>query len=139
MGNRGVMVFARERPPKSVERIHQQLLTVLKKGVEEERDRLTNQDLIPLRKPHVTVLNKAKDETEVEKCLEEVQAVFEGMKGDGHQFGQKVGRAVGFELCVHMGIRRSLRTNGRRWEYLGGPWKPLKAYWLQGEERHGEE
>lgn len=25
-----------------------------------------------------------------------------------------------------------------RWEYMGGPWKPLKAYWLKGEEQHPE-
>ena len=26
---------------------------------------------------------------------------------------------------------------GCRWEYLGGPWRPIKAYWFKGEERHG--
>ncbi|WVF71081.1 hypothetical protein IAT40_005878 [Kwoniella sp. CBS 6097] len=118
MGNRGVMVNLRERPLNTTPRIHQQLLTMLKKGVKEDQDRLTNQDLQPLKRPHVTILNKATSEDQVDTCLGEVTKLFEDMKRAGQTVGQYQGRAVGFEL----------------WEYLGGPWKPVKAYAFKGEE-----
>ncbi|KAG7575307.1 hypothetical protein FFLO_00471 [Filobasidium floriforme] len=122
MGKRGVLVNVRERPSATVENIHHELLTSLNRGVKSNDDRLTDQDARPLGKPHVTILNKAKDEEQVDKCLQEVLKVFEEMKQPGQKNGQQVGRAIGFEL----------------WEYMGGPWKPLKAYWLKGEEQHPE-
>ena len=98
MGNRGVMVTVRDRPSRSITDLHAHLIDVLKKGTKEPRDRLTEQDSRHGGRPHVTVLNKAESEEEVEKCLEEVQGVFEGMKRDGEQFGQVKGKAVGLEL-----------------------------------------
>ena len=100
MGIHGVMVMVRERPSGTIERIHRQLVSSLKDGTREEKDRLTDQDLRPLGKPHVTVLNKAKNEDEVDVCLSEVMGVFDEMKEPWHHFGQKTGRAVGFELSV---------------------------------------
>lgn len=98
MGNRGVMVTVRDRPSRSITDLHAHLIDVLKRGTKEPRDRLTEQDSRHGGRPHVTVLNKAESEEEVEKCLEEVQGVFEGMKRDGEQFGQVKGKAVGLEL-----------------------------------------
>ncbi|WWD16010.1 hypothetical protein CI109_100435 [Kwoniella shandongensis] len=112
MGNRGVYLRLRERPSNTTENLRSQLLHDLKKGIKEEKDKLTNQDLQTMKRPHVTVLNKARDEEEVEKCLKEVKEVFEKMG----EKGQHVGRATGFEL----------------WEYLGGPWKHVKAYSFGG-------
>ena len=142
MGIHGVMVMVRERPSGTIERIHRQLVSSLKDGTREEKDRLTDQDLRPLGNPHVTVLNKAKNEDEVDVCLSEVMGVFDEMKEPEHHFGQKTGRAVGFELSVT--FNHSLLPQAEknaidyRWEYIGGPWKPLKAYWFKGEEEHGE-
>jgi hypothetical protein len=96
MGNNGVMVTVRERPSGTIEAIHRDLLSALKKGTREEADTLSNQDLRPLGRPHVTVLNKAKEPEDVDRCLEEVQKLFEDMKSQGQQFGQKVGTAVGY-------------------------------------------
>jgi hypothetical protein len=98
MGKGGVLVNVRERPSGSVENIHQDLMDFLKRGVKEDKDRLTDQDARRLGKPHVTVLNKAKDEEQVDKCLKEVMEVFENMKQPNQKSGQQVGRAVGFEL-----------------------------------------
>lgn len=98
MGKRGVMVNVRERPSGTVEGIHHELMARLKRGVKEDKDKLTDQDARPLGKPHVTVLNKATDEEQVHKCLEEVLKVFDDMKQPGQKAGQQVGRAIGFEL-----------------------------------------
>ncbi|WWC73891.1 uncharacterized protein I206_107863 [Kwoniella pini CBS 10737] len=117
MGNRGVYLICRERPSNSVEKIHRELLSNLKKGIKSDQDKLTNQDLQTMRKPHVTVLNKASNEEQVDICLKEVKEFFEGMRKDGQKEGQHKGRAVGFEV----------------WEYLGGPWKSIKEYTFQGE------
>ncbi|WWC95617.1 hypothetical protein V866_002482 [Kwoniella sp. B9012] len=118
MGNRGVYLIVRERPSSTVERIHQQLLTDLKRGIKGDKDKLTNQDLQTMRKPHVTILNKASNEEQVDTCLKEVKEFFDGLKTDGRKEGQHKGRAVGFEL----------------WEYLGGPWKSIKQYSFKGED-----
>jgi hypothetical protein len=105
MGAKGVLVNVRERPSGTVEQIHHDLLTFLKRGVKEDKDKLTDQDARSLGKPHVTVLNKAKDEDQVAKCLEEVQEVFEQLKQPGQKSGQQKGRAVGFELYVRNSMR----------------------------------
>ncbi|KAK8869720.1 hypothetical protein IAR55_000288 [Kwoniella newhampshirensis] len=118
MGNRGVYLRLRERPSNTTETLRAHLLSDLKRGIKEDRDKLTNQDLQTMKRPHVTVLNKASGDDEVEQCLTEVKEVFERMKKDGQKEGQHIGRATGFEL----------------WEYLGGPWKHVKAYSFQGEE-----
>ncbi|WRT69890.1 uncharacterized protein IL334_006881 [Kwoniella shivajii] len=123
MGNRGVYLRLRERPSSTTEGLRAQLLADLKRGIKEDKDKLTNQDLQTMKRPHVTVLNKANGDEEVEKCLAEVKEVFEKMKKDGQKEGQHIGRATGFEL----------------WEYLGGPWKHLKAYSFQGEELEGND
>lgn len=94
----------RDRPRESTEKMHRHLLKFLKKGIREgqegEKDKLTNQDMMGMSKSgaHVTVLNKAEGEEEVERCLKEVKELFEGMKKEGEQFGQQKGKAVGFEL-----------------------------------------
>jgi len=98
MGKAGVLVNVRERPSGTVEGIHQDLMDFLKRGVKDDKDRLTDQDARRLGKPHVTVLNKAKDEAQVDECLNEVIEVFEKMKQPNQKSGQQVGRAVGFEL-----------------------------------------
>jgi hypothetical protein len=99
MGNRGVMVNIKERPYGTFEHIHGEILNGLRKGVERDEDKLSNQDDKVLKRAHVTVLNKAKDEEEVERCLEEVKAVFEGLRGeDENGYPQKTGRVIGFEL-----------------------------------------
>ncbi|WVR06709.1 hypothetical protein IAU60_003741 [Kwoniella sp. DSM 27419] len=98
MGNRGVMLNLRERPSNTTAQLHDQRLRWLKKGVHEDRDKLTNQDMQPLKRPHVTVLNKARDEEQVDTCLKEVQEIFDGMKQEGQSVGQHKGRAIGFEL-----------------------------------------
>jgi hypothetical protein len=98
MGNKGVMVSIKERPYGTIENIHGYLLRSLKRGVERDEDRLTNQDVMPLRRAHVTVLNKAHGEEEIEKCLEEVKQVFEGMREEQGGYAQKKGRAIGFEV-----------------------------------------
>lgn len=117
MGQKGVMVIIRERPSGRVEDIHHDLLNNLKHNVRKPEDKLTEQDSRPMGRPHMTILNKAEKEEDVNKCLEEVQAAFEKLKQPGQKAGQQKGRALGFEL----------------WEYMGGPWKPLQSYWLQGE------
>lgn len=94
----GVMLLVRERPSGSVGSIHDRLLRALKKGVSEEKDNLTKQDLQGMSRAHVTVLNKAGSEEEVEKCLQEVTELFEGMKRPGQEHGQHHGQALGFEL-----------------------------------------
>jgi hypothetical protein len=104
MGNRGVMIGVESLKPKhAIEGIHRALLSGLKKCQDEDQDQavrdhkegviLTNQDLMKLVHPHITVLNKAETEVEVDKCLDEVEAYFKRMEGGGHK-----GRAVGFEL-----------------------------------------
>lgn len=98
MGYSGVMLLIRERPSGSIAAIHDRLLRSLKKGVKEDKDNLTNQDLQRLNRAHVTVLNKASNEEEVEKCLNEVAELFNGMKEPGHDVGQHRGLAIGFEL-----------------------------------------
>ncbi|KAI9633225.1 uncharacterized protein MKK02DRAFT_39204 [Dioszegia hungarica] len=121
MGSRGVMVAIESVKPKNaIEGIHKALLAgmrreqdadkEIKQGEEGDKERLTNQDLMKLAHPHVTVLNKAESEEEVNNCLEEVERVFRE---------SKKGRAVGFEL----------------WEYMGGPWKPFKQYTFKGEDQ----
>lgn len=108
MGNRGVMIAVESVKPKNAtEGIHKALLAGMKKGQdhdedlkgapakgeEKDRERLTNQDLMKLVHPHVTIMNKADSDEEVNKCLEEIEKLFKGMEGGGHK-----GRAVGFEL-----------------------------------------
>ena len=100
MGNRGVMLVLRERPHAAIEKLHERLLRLLKEGVKEERDQLTNQDLMRLARPHVTVMNKAEKEEDVQACLEEVEKVFADMKGGTGRLGQLHGKALGFELYV---------------------------------------
>ena len=98
MGNRGVMLSVRDSRY-SIEWIHRKLLNWLLDGVRGERDELTNQDKRNWGKTaHVTVLNKAENEQEVENCLEEVIELFKGMKSDTDRFGQKVGKAIGLEM-----------------------------------------
>ncbi len=98
MGNRGVMVTVRDRPSGSTEKVHMDLLDRLKRGVRSKEDELTEQDLRALGKPHVTVLNKAEKEEEVDRCLKEVQAKFDSLKRSGQAHGQVQGRATGIEM-----------------------------------------
>ncbi|KAL7423400.1 hypothetical protein Q5752_002704 [Cryptotrichosporon argae] len=107
MGNRGVYAVFRSRPSGAIEDLHAYLLRRLKRGVHADADRLTNQDVQTLRRPHVTILNKAKSDEQVETCLREVGKEFAEL----YQ-GQITGEATGFQV----------------WEYLGGPWKPLQRY-----------
>lgn len=105
MGIKGVMIGVESVKPKyAIEGIHRALLSGMKKDQDDDKEisgnnnkegegKLTNQDLMKLAHPHVTVLNKAESDDEVEKCLEEVERMFKGMEG-----GEKRGRAVGFQL-----------------------------------------
>ena len=102
-----VRVLVRETPSGSIEKIHRELLKSLRKGEgvgegvgenEGGKGELMERDSKPLLGPHVTVTNRAKDVDEVERCLDEVKEVFEGLRKPGQVVGQKVGRAVGFEL-----------------------------------------
>jgi hypothetical protein len=98
MGNRGVMVSVRDRR-QSIEWIHRRILNFLKDGVKEPKDELTEQDKRHWGKTaHVTILNKAEKEEEVQLCLDEVTELFEGMKGPDDKFGQKVGSAIGLQM-----------------------------------------
>lgn len=100
MGTKGVMVTVRDRPHGSIERIHTDLQRWLQRGVREEKDRLTDQDARRPGKAHVTILNKAEDEQQVERCLQEVAETFEGLKQPGDKYGQQKGRAIGLEMWV---------------------------------------
>lgn len=80
MGNRGVMLKIRQRPSGTIERVHRMLLSRLK-DVTEDKDRLTNQDMMKLSRPHVTVLNKADSEEQVTSCLEELKATLDTIDG----------------------------------------------------------
>lgn len=86
MGNRGVMLNMQQKPSGSVQRIHRELLKRLKAGVEGEKDRLTNQDLMKLVHPHVTVLNKVDEREKIEQCLKELEGT------------EIAGKALGIEL-----------------------------------------
>lgn len=98
MGKKGVMVTVRDRPARSTEEVHRRLLQFLQDGVKEDKDKLTEQDSKHGGRPHVTILNKAEKEEEVEDCLEELLKLFDGMKGEKEQFGQQKGTAIGLEL-----------------------------------------
>jgi len=98
MGKKGVMVTVRDRPARSTEEVRRRLLQFLQDGVKEDKDKLTEQDSKHGGKPHVTILNKAEKEEEVEDCLEELLKLFNGMKGEKEQFGQQKGTAIGLEL-----------------------------------------
>jgi hypothetical protein len=98
MGNKGVMVTVRDRPHGTIEGIHDDIQQFLKKGAKEEKDRLTDQDSRRMGKAHVTVMNKAEEESQVDECLKQVEGVFEAMKREGDRAGQQKGRALGLEL-----------------------------------------
>lgn len=98
MGNKGVMVTVRDRPHGTIEGLHTDLQRWLKNGVKEDKDRLTDQDARRPGKAHVTILNKAENEEQVERCLQEVLQTFDGLKQPGDQFGQQKGRAIGLEM-----------------------------------------
>ena len=148
MGKGGVMVQVRERPAGTVDRIQKELRALLSEGVEEDQDRLTEQDLRAMGRPHVTVLNKARDEEEVEVCLREVQEVFdwvarawtESRAAEGKRGGARAVSPFRHALtCGSVSKGRTLMcglllvaggsTSGDRG-------KPIKAYWFKGEERH---
>lgn len=99
----------------TVQKIHRHLLKYLKKTLKDRQasssvgregsgntDVLTNQDQMGLGTPHVTVLNKAEKEEDVEECFKEVKELFSSMKagsedkGEGN--GERRGRAIGLEL-----------------------------------------
>ncbi|KAJ9096586.1 hypothetical protein QFC19_007118 [Naganishia cerealis] len=98
MGKGGVMVSVRERPSGTIESIREDLLHNMKQNTRSGEDNLTDQDLRRMGKPHVTVLNKAENEEQIEKCLKEVEEVFEKLKQPGEKVGQQKGQAIGFEL-----------------------------------------
>lgn len=98
MGKKGVMVTVRDRPARSTEEVHHRLLKFLQDGVKADQDKLTEQDSKHLGRPHVTILNKAEKEEEVEDCLQDLLKMFDGMKGEKEQFGQQEGTAIGLEL-----------------------------------------
>jgi hypothetical protein len=98
MGKKGVMVTVRDRPARSIQDVHQRLLDFLQDGVQKDEDKLTEQDSKHGGRPHVTILNKAEKEEEVEDCLADLLKLFDGMKGEKEQFGQQKGTAVGLEL-----------------------------------------
>ena len=98
MGKAGVMVTVRDRPHGTIERIHTGLQTWLQSSAKEEKDKLTDQDARRPGKAHVTILNKAEDEEQVNRVLEEVLRTFEGLKEPGEKSGQQKGRAIGLEL-----------------------------------------
>lgn len=92
------MVTVRDRPHGTIERMHTGLQTWLNSTAKEEKDRLTDQDSRRPGKAHVTILNKADNEEQVDRVLEEVLKTFEGLKAEGERFGQQKGRAIGLEL-----------------------------------------
>lgn len=92
------MLCVRDRPRHTILDMQGYIRDLLIRGVKEDRDRLTDQDSRVGARVHVTVLNKAGDEAEVERCLDELKGDFEGMKKPGEQFGQVKGKAVGLEL-----------------------------------------
>ena len=95
------MVTVRDRPQgaMTIERIHTGLQSWLMSTAKEEKDRLTDQDARkPPERAHVTILNKAEDEDQVDRVLEDVIKTFESLKKPGDRFGQQKGRAIGLEL-----------------------------------------
>jgi hypothetical protein len=100
MSNKGVLVTVRDRPHGTIEGIHDDIQHFLKSRVKEDKDKLTDQDSRRMGKAHVTVMNKAEDESQVDAVLKEVEGVFEGMKKEGDRAGQQKGKALGLELRV---------------------------------------
>lgn len=104
MGNmKGVMINIKQSPSGTTEALHQELLDALRNSTRAREDELTRQDMQTLKRPHVTVLNKARSEDEVEACYQGTVQVFQGLDShstgkDGTRGGQMSGRAVGFEL-----------------------------------------
>lgn len=94
------MVTVRDRPKgaMTIERIHTGLQSWLISTAKEEKDKLTDQDARKPGRAHVTILNKAEDEDQVDRVMEDVIKTFEGLKGPGDKFGQQKGRAIGLEL-----------------------------------------
>ncbi|ORX39756.1 hypothetical protein BD324DRAFT_614868 [Kockovaella imperatae] len=127
MGKKGVMLHIRESGSRGViEGIHSSIVRDLSKvekgpppgskqyaeaaergGRRGSASPLTDQDLEPLRSPHVTILNKAEDEGQVEDCHRDLVDLFNKMDGR-----QKHGTAIGLQL----------------WEYNHGPWIHLHDY-----------
>jgi hypothetical protein len=98
MGNKGVMVTVRDRPHGTIEGIHDDIQSYLKRTAKGKEEELTDQDSRRMGKAHVTILNKADDEEHVEECLQQVEKVFEGMKQPGERFGQQEGTTLGLEM-----------------------------------------
>ncbi|WWC92607.1 uncharacterized protein L201_007566 [Kwoniella dendrophila CBS 6074] len=119
MGNRGVYLVMREKPSFQTSNLHKHLLSELKRNIKRDEDKLTNQDLQTMKKPHVTILNKAENENQVNDCLDDLNQFFDNLKNSSsdNQRGQHRGKAVGFEV----------------FEYLGGPWKSVKEYSFKGD------
>lgn len=86
MGNRGVMLNIQQKPSGTIQRVHRELLKRLKAGVKEQKDHLTNQDLMKLVHPHVTVLNKVDEPERIQECLRDLEGI------------ELAGRALGIEL-----------------------------------------
>ena len=97
MSNKGVMVTVRDRPHGTIESIHDDIQHFLKTSAKKDEDRLTDQDSRRMGKAHVTIMNKA-EEDEVERCLQEVEKDFAGLKQPGDRFGQQTGVTLGLEM-----------------------------------------
>jgi len=97
MSNKGVMVTVRDRPHGTIESIHDDIQHFLKTSAKKDEDKLTDQDSRRMGKAHATIMNKA-EEDEVERCLQEVEKEFEGLKQPGDRFGQQKGVTLGLEM-----------------------------------------
>lgn len=111
MGKSGVMLSVRDRPSGSTEAIHAELLGALSQHVHHDKDRLTDQDMRRMDRPHVTVLNKAPDQQTVDRCLDDLERIFNDMKKDGQRVGQKAGKSAGLELCVRAACLRGIHAD----------------------------
>jgi hypothetical protein len=98
MGKGGVMLTVRERPGGSSQRVREALQLWLCDTATRKEDELTDQDMRRWFRPHVTVLNKADTEKQVEECLTDVEKELEGLPRDAGKTGQVKGRAIGIEM-----------------------------------------
>ena len=93
MGHKGVMVKV-THASRLISTIHHDIQTHLLEALRNSDEGLTDQDRRPVGGAHVTVMNKAKDEEDVDRCLREMIELFDEL-GPSRE---KTGTALGFQL-----------------------------------------